>query len=100
MYARVTAVPLRPGTGDEALRVWRETLLPRFKQQPGFKGLVVLANRSEHRGMSITFWDSEASFLALQASGFLQQVQAATEPLRAGPALSQEGFEVVLYEDV
>lgn len=101
MYARVNTVPLQPSTTPETARaLWRDTLLPRFKEQRGFRGLVVLRHRQEHRGMSVTFWDSEEDFQAMMASGMFQEVMATTEQLRTGPPLSQEDYDVVLHEDV
>ena len=40
------------------MRTWRERLLPRLKEQPGFKGLVLMWDEA-NRGMNITFWESE-----------------------------------------
>jgi heme-degrading monooxygenase HmoA len=101
MYARVVTVPLQPTTTPEIARaIWRDTILPRFKEQPGFRGLVTLRHRGEDRGMSITFWDSEEDFQAMMASGASQEVMAKTEHFRAGPPLSQDDYDVVLHEDV
>lgn len=99
MHARVSSVQLQPGRGDEGPRLWRETLLPRLKEQKGFKGLVLMRDQDASRGMSITFWESAADAQVLESGSFAEEMRAATRPNLAGPP-TIAGYEVLIHEDV
>ena len=99
MYAHVSQVQLQPGLGDEGPRAWRETILPRLKQQPGFKGLLLMRDRAQDRGMSILLWESEDAAKAAMTESFVAEMQATTQRFRAGPP-AIAGYEVMIREDV
>lgn len=57
MYARTTQLEidtLRVSL-DAALATFEDAVLPRLRQQPGFRGVYVLAN-PDGRSMLVTFW--------------------------------------------
>ena len=60
MFARVIMTQYQPGTMDEALQIYRESVLPEARQQRGFKGTLGLIDRTTHKAISITLWESEA----------------------------------------
>ncbi len=55
MYARVITVQYQPGEIEEGLQIYGEAL-SETRQQPGFKGVLGLVDRSANKGISITLW--------------------------------------------
>ncbi len=100
MYARVAQVQLQSGRGEEGVRTWQETLLPRLKQQPGFKGLVLMRDEA-NRGMNITFWESEEQARVMDSGSFAEEMRAAVQQnWVSGTQLQLSGYQVMLHEDV
>ena len=98
MYARVVTVQYQPGKSDEGEQLYRQSILPEARQQPGFKGVIGLIDRSSGKAISITFWENEASAQASGASSSYGQAQLAKiAPLFAG-APGIETYEVVIQE--
>jgi hypothetical protein len=60
MYARATQLEidaLRASVHD-AVALFEQDVLPRLREQPGYRGVLVLAN-PEGRGMLLTLWATE-----------------------------------------
>ncbi len=97
MYARVTTVQYQPGKADEATQIFRESIVPAAKQQPGFKDIIGLIDRSTGKGMAIALWETEADMKAGATSGFLQtQLNKIASLLAAAPVI--ETYEVIAQE--
>ena len=77
MYARVTTGYAQPGKLDELTQYTRETLVPLYPQQQGFKGALFLTDRSANKVMAITLWETEAEMAAGEASDGYYTVQLA-----------------------
>jgi len=95
MYARVTISKIKPGKFDEAIAIYRDSVVPAAKQQKGCKGLFDLGDRATGKGMSIVLWDTEADMKASEASGFYQQQVGKFKDLFAEPPVL-EHYEVVV----
>ena len=67
--ARVSYRQLQPDKMDEAIRTYRETVVPAANVQPGGTGGFILANRSADKIISIRLWASEADRSASQPPG-------------------------------
>jgi hypothetical protein len=59
MYARVTTTQFSPYRLDEAIHIVKEHTLPAAQQQSGFKGYLMLVDRSTGKGITITLWEEE-----------------------------------------
>jgi heme-degrading monooxygenase HmoA len=73
MYARVGIAQDKPGKMDDAIRTYRDSVVPAQKQQKGFKGALFLTDRHTGRSISISFWATEADMEASMANGFYQE---------------------------
>ncbi len=60
MYARITTTQYSPYSLDEAVSIARERVVPAAQRQQGFKGYLMLVDRSTGQGITITFWEGEA----------------------------------------
>lgn len=76
MYARTGSSQMKPGKMDEAIGMYRESVVPTLKAQKGFKGFYWLADRSTDKYIVFTLWETEADMKATETSGLLKEVIA------------------------
>ena len=93
MHAQVVRFQVQPGKADEAIAIFRDTVLPAARQQKGFKNAYLLIDRSTNMGIGFSLWESEADVAALAASGFYQEQVAKFAAIFAGPP-EREVYEV------
>ena len=73
MYARILKVQMQPGKVDEALELYQNEVGPAARQQTGFQQLLLLVNRQDSTGISISVWETLDDLAASEASGYLQE---------------------------
>ena len=66
-YSNVTVYTLRAGGAAEALTGWAETALPTFRQEAGFRGLLLLGDEEGTAGQIVTLWESQEAMAAALA---------------------------------
>lgn len=93
MYAQVVRVQLQSGKADEAVSIFRESVLPVAQQQQGFRHAYLLIDREADRGMGVSLWETEADVAALASSGFYQEQMAKLADVIAAPP-EREVYEV------
>jgi heme-degrading monooxygenase HmoA len=93
MNARVTFVQIVPGKLDEAVDLYRDSVVPAARQQKGYKGVYLLTDRNTGKGISMTLWETEADMLAGENSGYYQQQLAKFKDVFGVPPV-REGYEV------
>lgn len=93
MYSRVVTAQVLPDKLDEAIRVWRDSVVPANSQQKGWVSARMLVDRKTNRAMVVAIWETEAD---IQASGgeYLKGQFAKFAGLLATPPI-EETFEVV-----
>jgi heme-degrading monooxygenase HmoA len=97
MYARVVTSQYQAGKLEEAIQIYRESILPEARKRPGFKGAIGLVDPSTGKAMSIVLWQTEADMRAGETSGSLQaQLAKIVAFLATAPLI--ETFEVVVQE--
>ncbi len=98
MYARVLFAQLRPEQTDETIQLYRESVVPEQRKQHGFKGVVLLNDRATGKGISITFWDTEADLKASdEVSQYYQEQLAKFATYFTAPPV-REAYEVSIQE--
>jgi hypothetical protein len=101
MYARVTTFPgLAPERIKATLEEFREKYLPRFEQQPGYRGVWAGVDFVGGRAIAVTYWESAE---AMHASDELANEIRAAAVTRAGvdrnrPPITDK-YEVVLEKE-
>lgn len=93
MYAGVVVVQIQPGKMDEAIRIYRDSVVPAAKQQKGYKAHYLLTDRKNGKGISIALWETEADMTATKTSGHYQQQLAKFKDIFAAPPV-REDYEV------
>ncbi len=98
MYARVVSIQMAPAKVDEAVKLYKDSVVPAARKQKGFKSTRLLVNRKTGKGASITVWDSEASATATgEASAYLQeQIAKFSKLFTAQPVV--DTYEVAIDE--
>ncbi len=69
MHARVTRMQAKPGRVDDIVRISRESVVPRVREQKGFMGVVQLVDRETDRAISITLWETLTDLDAVEQGG-------------------------------
>lgn len=93
MNARATIVQILPSKVDEAVDLYRDSVVPAARQQKGFKGVYLLTDRNTGKGISITLWETVADMTAGENSGYYQQQLAKFKDVFGAPP-AREASEV------
>jgi hypothetical protein len=96
MHARITTIQGDPGRIDAAVQKARDDVLPILKEQQGWKGFTVMADRSSGKLVGISFFDSEDTLRASDEAVAESRNRVADESGASGPQV--EFFEVVIDE--
>jgi heme-degrading monooxygenase HmoA len=96
--ARVSRVDGDPKRVDEATRESRETILPRAREMPGWKGILSLADRKTGRAVLITLWDSQESMQASEQRA--DELRRASTEAGGGTIAGVERYEVAMAENL
>jgi heme-degrading monooxygenase HmoA len=107
MFVRRTRVEFSPEKLERTIQTYQQELLPAIKQEAGFRGAVLLANRATGAAQSVTLWESEEAERASRPTGDRLRTQAAPDKLEDGirfvreqvvPLLKQQaGFLAVIW---
>ena len=93
MHARVTTGQVNPDQIDEAMRVYRNDLLPTIQRGQGFKGVTVMADRATGKTLAVSLWESEAAMMAAEAD--YQAALTKLAPFAVGQG-SRQNYEVLV----
>lgn len=94
MFARLTSFDLKVERIDEAINIYKKSVVPAAKMQKGFLGAYLLSDRQTGKGISITFWKSEEDALANERNRYYQEQLVKFIPLFQSPRAVREGYEV------
>ena len=100
MIARATMAEIDPvrSTVEDAVDLFRESVLPALHQQAGFEGVYVLFS-PEGQALVLTFWESEEAAeagIAGSRSFYQEQVEKFVTVYSAPPG--RETYDVLLAE--
>jgi len=59
MHAQVTTVEASPARLDDAIRFFREQVLPQLQQLDGFEEFIVLSDRPSGKLVGVVLWENE-----------------------------------------
>lgn len=92
MYARVTTFHAQPGTAEEGIRIYQESVAPILRGVNGFVSTQLLIDRTANTAMSVTLYETLAD-LEAGATVFQQQLaDPRAAAILAGPPV------VAVYE--
>lgn len=73
MYAIAITAQVHLDKIDEAASIFRDSVVPAYKQLHGFKSALLLIDPATGKSLGISLWESAADRAAVQTSGALQQ---------------------------
>jgi heme-degrading monooxygenase HmoA len=85
MYARSICGRVEAGMMDEAVRVYRDEVLPVARQQRGFKAAYLLVDQESGKYQSITLWETENAMREGTETGYLRMQLAKIAATFDGP---------------
>jgi heme-degrading monooxygenase HmoA len=96
MYARLSRFAgLPPERIDQTVDEFRQQQLPELERQDGYKGVVVMLNRTTGQSAALSFWESEADMRASeQLAERAREAAIATAQPEREPVVDR--YEVVL----
>jgi len=97
--AHVFRVQLKAGDININRRIknWRESLIPKLKEQKGFEEALVLGDYDANSGMSITLWESEEDVRAAFSDPEIEESFTEAAGVLATPP-EQSTYDVLLRE--
>ena len=96
MFARKIDFLFKPENIDEAIKLFRTSVIPGARKQKGFRGACLLTDRPTGKSVAVTFWRNEADARANEENLFFQGQLVKFIPYFAGPPI-REGFEVSVH---
>ena len=93
MNARVVLGQVQVDKRNEAIDVYRDSVVPAAREQKGFQNAMLLTDPETGKFISVTMWDSEADMKAGETSGYYQEQLGKIAALFAGPP-TMEHYEV------
>ncbi len=98
MHARHSTLQVSPEKIDDMLARLREEQIPLLREQPGYKGYTIHADRASGNVVGISYWESEEDLRASEEVGDRTRREAAeTAGASAQPEVSR--FEVI-FDDM
>lgn len=94
MKAKVVTSQFQPGKMDEAIGIYRDSLIPALQQQKGFKGLLFLTDRTTSKSVSVIMWETEPNMTAGESNVYVRQQFDKFADIVGAPPLEQ--YEVSL----
>ena len=75
MYARTIVADLVPGKADEAVRIFREEVVPVIREEPGYIRTAIYIDHRNHQAQTVSVWESKQAMEATaQGSEYLARV--------------------------
>ncbi len=93
MNARIVMGQTQIDKKDEAVVIYRDSIVSAAKEQNGYKNAFLLTDSETGKFISITLWETEADMTAGEASGYYQEQIAKLGALFASPP-TMEHYEV------
>ena len=97
MFARLTTIHVKTERIDEAAKLFKESVVPAFKSQNGYRGDSFLVDRETGKCICISLWDSEEDALCNEQSHSYQEQLIKFMDFFTAPPI-REGYEVIVKD--
>ena len=89
MFARVVRGVAREGQVNELVRAVQESVIPKVREQPGSRGLLLLTDAGSGQVISISLWESQEAMVAGETSDYLAGlIEEVSSMLEETPSVS------------
>jgi heme-degrading monooxygenase HmoA len=93
MFARTTTIQLKIAFIDEALEIYKNSIVPAAQAQKGFVELKFLLDRNSGKAIAIAIWESEQDAKANEENHYYQEQLVKLLSYYAYPPI-KGGFEI------
>ncbi len=73
MHVRAVTVQVQSGKTQEAIDLFKDSVVPAQKAQKGYQGSYLMTDASSGKALAISLWESEADMLAGESTGYYQE---------------------------
>jgi heme-degrading monooxygenase HmoA len=94
MFARTTTMQLKIAFIDDALEVYKNSIVPAAQAQKGLVELNLYLDRNSGKAMSVAIWETEEDAKANEENHYYQEQLVKLLSFYANPPI-KEGFEVL-----
>ena len=95
MYARTTTMQLKIAFIDDALKVYKKSIVPAALAQKGLVELKFFLDRQSGKAISMAIWEDEKDAKANEESRYYQEQAVKLISFYANPPM-KEGYEVAV----
>lgn len=75
MYVRTIVADVIPGREREAVRIFREQIVPVIREQAGYVATAIYIDHRQHQAQTVSYWQSkQAAEATSQGSDYLGKV--------------------------
>ena len=97
MFARTTSMQLKIAFIDDALAVYRNSIVPAAQSQKGLIELSLLLDRDSGKAVSIAIWETEQDAKANEENHYYQEQLVKVMNFFTAPPV-REGYEVAFSD--
>ena len=95
MFARHTIMQFKLAFIDQAVLIYKDSIVPAAQSQKGYQALNFYLDRKTGKSISIAIWDSEEDAKANEKSLYYQEQLLKLRHHFANPPI-REGYEVII----
>ena len=95
MHAQLSTMETSPARLEDAIRFFREQVLPQLRQMEGFEELIVLSDLQNGKLVSVVLWENEEVIHSLEE--VLSRTRGGLSHPLGGAVLGAENYAVSIF---
>ena len=95
MHAQVTTMETSPARLDDAIRFFREQVLPQLRQMEGFEEFIALSDQQSGKLLGVVLWENEERMRSLE--DVLSRTRGGISHPLGGAVVSVENYAVSIF---
>jgi hypothetical protein len=96
MHAQVITVEASPARLDDAIRFFREQVLPQLQQMDGFEEFIALSDRQSGKLLGVALWENEEVMHSIEE--VLSRTRGGISHPPGGAVVGAENYAVSIFE--
>jgi hypothetical protein len=96
MHAQVTTIEASPARLDDAIRFFREQVLPQLRQIDGFVQFIALSDRQSGKLLGVVFWENEELMHSMEE--VLSRTRGGISHPPGGAVVGADTYTVSIFE--
>ena len=95
MHAQVTTMETSPARLDDAIRFFREQVLPQLRQMEGFEEFIALSDQQSGKLLGVVLWENEERMRSLEE--VLSRTRGGISHPLGGAVVGAENYAVSIF---